>query len=204
MDVVSSPGTVRVSPDLDLASRGASGDRQAQRELFDREVDHVHATLYRILGPNRDVEDLVQDVFFEIFRSLGSYRGEAKLSTWTGRVTAHVAYGYLSSKRPAPVWLESVPEPEAPGPTAERRALARAAVRRMYAMLAELEPAMRLAFTLHALDGQPLEEVAVAMRSSVVATKSRVWRARRRMRRDEAVAALLEGGLSDADKEMAS
>src|SRR5690349_16645696 len=197
MDVVSSPGIVRAGPDLDLATRCARGDRQAQRELFDREVDHVHATLYRILGPNRDIEDLVQDVFFEIFRSLGSYRGEAKLSTWTGRVTAHVAYGYLSSKKPAAVWLEAVPEPEAPGPSAERRALARAAVRQLYVMLAELEPAMRLAFTLHALDGQPLEEVGVAMKSSVGATKSRVWRARRRMRSDAAVAALLDGGMKE-------
>lgn len=199
MDVVSSPGIVRAGPDLDLATRCARGDRQAQRELFDREVDHVHATLYRILGPNRDIEDLVQDVFFEIFRSLGSYRGEAKLSTWTGRVTAHVAYGYLSSKKPAAVWLEAVPEPEAPGPSAERRALARAAVRQLYVLLAELEPAMRLAFTLHALDGQPLEEVAVAMKSSVVATKSRVWRARRRMRRDAAVAALLDGTMKGVE-----
>jgi RNA polymerase sigma-70 factor (ECF subfamily) len=201
MDVVSSPGIVRASPDLDLASRCASGDRQAQRELFDREVDHVHATLYRILGPNRDIEDLVQDVFIEIFRSLGSYRGEAKLSTWTGRVTAHVAYGYLSSKRPPAVWLESVPEPEAPGPTAERRAMARAAMRQLYAMMAELEPATRLAFTLHALDGQPLDEVARAMRATVVATKSRVWRARRRMRRDPSVAALLSGALTTSERE---
>ena len=66
-------------------------------------------------------------------------------------------------------------------------------------LLAELEPAMRLAFTLHALDGQPLEEVAVAMKSSVVATKSRVWRARRRMRRDAAVAALLDGTMKGVE-----
>jgi RNA polymerase sigma-70 factor (ECF subfamily) len=188
---------VRVVPvarpleDLELATRCARGERVAQRHLFDREVDRVHATLYRILGPTRDLEDLVQDVFLEVFRSIASYRGEARLSTWIARVTAHVAYGYLSSKRPQAAWLEAVPEPEAPGAPSDHQAALRRAMRRVHELLADLEPKVRLAFSLHVLDGQPLGDVAVAMRSSLVATKSRVWRARRHMRRDPAVSAIL-------------
>ena len=194
-------GATRADADLAFAGRCAAGDRTAQRELFDREVDHVHATLYRTLGPCRELEDLVQDVFLEVFRSLSSYRGEAKLATWISRVTAHVAYGYLASKRPTPVWLEAVPEPASPGPTAERRALAREAMRRMYAMMAELSPGVRLAFSLHVLDGRSLEEVASMMDSSLVATKSRVWRARRQLRRDPVVSALLTTtALEEADR----
>lgn len=180
--------------DLRFAGQCAAGDRAAQRELFDREVDHVHATLYRILGPCRELEDLVQDVFLEVFRSLASYRGEAKLATWIARVTAHVAYGYLSRKRPTPVWLEAVPEPEGPGPSVEHRALAREAVRRLYTMMSDLAPPVRLAFSLHVLDGRSLEEVALMMDCSLVATKSRVWRARRQLRRDPVVSALLSSG----------
>ncbi len=188
---------VRVVPvarpleDVELAARCARGERPSQRQLFDREVDRVHATLYRILGPTRDLEDLVQDVFLEVFRSIASYRGEAKLATWIGRVTAHVAYGYLSTRRPATAWLEAVPEPAASDAPSDHQAALRRAMRRVHELCAELEPKVRLAFSLHVLDGQPLGEVAVAMRSSLVATKSRVWRARRHMRRDPAVSAIL-------------
>jgi RNA polymerase sigma-70 factor (ECF subfamily) len=188
---------VRVVPvarpleDVELAARCARGERAAQRHLFDREVDRVHATLYRILGPTRELEDLVQDVFLEVFRSIASYRGDAKLSTWIGRVTAHVAYGHLSSKRPPSAWLEAVPEPEASDAPSDHQASLRRAMRRVHELLAELEPKVRLAFSLHVLDGQSLSDVAVAMQSSLVATKSRVWRARRHMRRDPAVSAIL-------------
>jgi RNA polymerase sigma-70 factor, ECF subfamily len=196
MEMVSRVGkVVGAASDADVAAHCAAGDRLAQRQLFDQEVDRVHATLYRILGPNADLEDLVQEAFLEIFRSLRTFRGEAKLSTWIGRVTAHVAYGYMESKRPAAVWLESVHEPAATDPSAERSALARQAVSRMYAILAELDPKVRLAFTLQVLEERPLEEVAQTMRSSLVATKSRVWRARRRLRRDPTVEALLGGEL---------
>jgi RNA polymerase sigma-70 factor (ECF subfamily) len=181
----------RVETDLELAARCARADRSAQRELFDREIDHVHATLYRVLGPSRDHDDLVQEAFLQVFRSIGSYRGEARLSTWIARVTAHVAHGHLATRRPVPVWIEAVPEPASSDAPIADSALARAAVRRTYELLAELEPTLHLAFALHVLDGRTLEEVARMMDSSLVATKSRIWRARRRLRRDPAVRALL-------------
>ncbi len=177
--------------DLEVAARCARGDRAAQRHLFDREVDRVHATLYRILGPTREVEDLVQDVFLEVFRSVATYRGEAKLSTWIARVSAHVAYGYLSRKRPVAARLESVPEPEASAPLSDQQAALSRAMHRVHELLGDLDPKVRLAFCLHVFDGQPLTEVAAAMRATLVATKSRVWRARRQLRRDPAVSAIL-------------
>jgi len=180
--------------DLEVAARCARGDRAAQRHLFDRELDRVHATLYRLLGPTRELEDLVQDVFLEVFRSIGGYRGEAKLATWITRVTAHVAYGYLARKRPAAAHLESVPEPEAADPPSDEQAALRRAMRRVHELLTDLDPKVRLAFCLHVLDGNSLTEVAAAMRATVVATKSRVWRARRQLRRDPAVSAILGEG----------
>jgi RNA polymerase sigma-70 factor (ECF subfamily) len=177
--------------DADLAARCAAGDRVAQRELFEREIDRVHATLYRLLGPCRDLEDLTQEAFLEIFRSLATFRGEARLATWLSRITAHVAYRYLSTRKPPTAWLEAVEEPASPVASAERSMLARDAVRRLYEILTELDPVVRLAFALHVLEGHTLEQVSDFMQSSLVATKSRVWRARRRLRRDPAVMALL-------------
>jgi RNA polymerase sigma-70 factor (ECF subfamily) len=189
-------GAKRGQSDLEFARRCAAGDRAAQAELFEREVDGIHATLYRLLGPHRELEDLVQDAFLEIFRSIASYRGEAQLSTWIARVTARVAYRWLSCRPPRATDLDAVVQPAAPGPGAEREVLARHAVARLYEILGELEPKVRLAFALQVLEGHTLEEVAAMMESSIMATKSRIWRARRRLRRDPAVNALLgeEGG----------
>ena len=61
--------------------------------------------------------------------------------------------------------------------------MAREAARRAYALLDRLELNKRVAFSLHVIDGRPLAEVARVMDASLVATKVRVWRARREMER---------------------
>jgi RNA polymerase sigma-70 factor, ECF subfamily len=189
------PTTVRAPDDLTLAQRCVAGDRSAQRALFQRDVRRVHATLYRILGSNGSIDDLVQESFLEIFRSLKNFRGESALATWSDRCTVRVAYGYLSSKRKRLPQLEIVSEVPAGDPNAEERAIARQAAHRLYAELEHLEPTQRLAFTLHAIDGRRLEEVAQLMEATLVATKSRVWRARqaleKRARRDPLLAEYL-------------
>ncbi len=186
---------IKAPEDLQLAGRCASGDRAAQRLLFSDQKRRVHATLYRVLGSNREIEDLVQEAFIEIFKSLTRFRGEAQLSTWVDRITARVAYRYLSRKRPGHVHLEAVPEVATGDPSAERRAIARDAARRIYQLLDRLDPKYRIPFTLHVIDGRPLREVAEITEASLVATKSRVWRARRevfkRAKKDPALAAFL-------------
>lgn len=168
---------------LGLANRCASGDRAAQREFFRDHKGNVHATLYRILGSNRDMEDLIQESFLQIFRSMASYRGEASLATWVSRISARVAFAYLSRRRVSTVALESVPDTSSDDPDAERQAVAREAVRRLYGVLDRVEVKQRMAFALHVIGGRPLREVAAVTDSSVVATKTRVWRARKEINR---------------------
>ena len=191
-----SEAALRAPEDLQLAGRCVSGDRSAQRELFQREKRRVHATLYRVLGSNTEMEDLLQETFIEVFKSLGNFRGEAQLSTWIDRISVRVAYAHLTRNRIRPARLESVPELPANDPTAEQRALLREAARRMYEVLDKLDARMRLAFTLHVIDGRPMNEVAELMSASLVATKTRVWRARRaidkRARRDPLLAGFLD------------
>jgi RNA polymerase sigma-70 factor (ECF subfamily) len=202
--VKSSPSAAvlpRAAKDLDLAARCVSGDASAQRELFEREHRNVHATLYRMVGSNFDMEDLVQDTFSEVYRSLKGFRGEASLRTWIDRCTVRVAYAYFA-RRPRALSLALVSGAElASHPSAERQILAREATRRLYAELARLDPRLRLAFTLHVIDGRALKEVAVLMESSLVATKARVWRARRtledRARKDAVLADFLGAGQAE-------
>ena len=172
--------------DVLLVDRCLTGEPAATRELFRRHRGRVHASLFRVLGSNRDMDDLLQDAFLQVFQSLRGWRAEASLATWIDRVAMRCAYRYLSQRqrRIATEALDdeaavAISAPEA-GPGA-RRQLARDGVVRLYAVLDQLSPAARLAFTLHELDGRSLADIAELVGSSVTATKLRVWRARKRI-----------------------
>jgi RNA polymerase sigma-70 factor, ECF subfamily len=174
--------------DVLLVDRCLTGEPAAARELFRRHHKRVHASLYRVLGTNRDMDDLLQEAFLQVFQSLKGWRAEASLATWVDRVSVRVAYRYLSQKKRR-IQTDMLANDDAAGPdlaTVEpghgpRRQLARDGVARLYAVLDELSPAARLAFTLHEIDGRSLAETAKLVGSSVTATKLRVWRARKRI-----------------------
>jgi RNA polymerase sigma-70 factor (ECF subfamily) len=185
----------------DLVRRCVEGDRTAQTRLFREEVRRVHGLLYRVLGPAGPLEDLIQETFLRVFRSLPQFRGESQLSTWIGGIALNVAYGHLRTT-PAPVvHLELLPDARVDEAGAEQQVAARQSLRRVYQILDRMEARLRIAFTLHAIDGRSLREVATLMAASVVATKARVWRARReldrRALRDPLLRSYLEGTLAD-------
>ncbi len=170
------------SNDLALARRAAEGDRAAQRELFHAQRQSVHHTLFRILGNNRDLEDLLQDAFLEIFRALPSFRGDSTLTRWCQTIATRQAYLSIARRKPPAVDLELVEDYVAKDdPDAHRVAHAREAARRLYTAMEKLDPKMRIAFALAVIDGLSLGEVAQLTESSTVAVKTRVWRARREL-----------------------
>ena len=180
--------------DVLLVDRCLTGEPAATRELFRRHKNRVHASLFRVLGSNQEMDDLLQEAFLQVFQSLRGWRAEASLATWIDRVAVRCAYRHLSQRqrRVATASLDddadgdAAPSSPAAGPGA-RRQLARDGVVRLYAVLDELSPAARLAFTLHELDGRSIAETAELIGSTVTATKLRVWRARKRI---EAAAAV--------------
>jgi RNA polymerase sigma-70 factor (ECF subfamily) len=194
--------------DVLLVDRCLTGEPAATRELFRRHRHRVHASLFRVLGSNRDMDDLLQESFLQVFQSLRGWRAEASLATWIDRVAVRCAYRYLS-KRGRRVETDPLDDEaaalaapdEGPG---ERRQLARDGVARLYAVLDELAPAARLAFTLHEIDGRSMAETAALVGSSVTATKLRVWRARKRVETAAAADPVLREFLSPAGSERAA
>jgi RNA polymerase sigma-70 factor, ECF subfamily len=183
--------------DLMLVDRCLDGEQAAARELFRRQRGRVQATLYRILGSNRDMDDLLQETFIQIFRSLDSFRGEARLSTWIDRIAVRVAYRYLSGKKRALVTVEMIDEADGPRSQPDRRALAREGVRRLYAALAEQPAGGRIAFALHEIEGRSVAEVADITGASFTATKLRIWRTRRALMKQAAQDPILAEFLRD-------
>ena len=142
----------------------------------------VHHTLYRILGSNQDMEDVLQETFLEVFRSMSRYAARSSLVTWCCAIASHVALGHLRGRRRRPM-VELTDDLPALAPDAERVTLAREAARRLYTALDKIDPTQRIAFALAVVDGKSLQEVAELTDASLSAVKTRVWRARKELDR---------------------
>jgi RNA polymerase sigma-70 factor, ECF subfamily len=191
---------VRSAEDSELVARCRAGDPEALRTLFERERSRVHGLLYRVVGSNTHMDDLLQDTFLQVFRSLPSFRGESSLRTWIDRCAVRVAYAHFARKARTPA-LECVHDVDAEAPNAEERTSMREAVRRLYTELDRLEARQRVAFTLFVIENRSLRQVAQIMESTLTAAKLRVWRARRtlekRARKDPLLCEFFADDLSE-------
>ncbi len=174
------------SGEAELVAACVAGDQAAQRALFRREYARVHATVYRILGPSRDQDDLVQETFIAAFRGLARFRGESRLSTWIDRIAVRVVFEHIRArgKTPVPLGVVQVEDDDAAlgvGIEIDAQAHARDGLRRLYAALGELVAEQRLAFALYAIDGRSIADVARLTNVTAVTAKLRIWRARREL-----------------------
>lgn len=187
--------------DTELIAACLAGDRAAQRALFRREYPRVHATVYRIIGASAHVDDMVQETFIAVFRALGTFRGEAKLSTWIDRIAVRVVFQHLRGRKPT-VALDVIGDVAGGGGAVDEQAHAREGLRRLYAALGELSPEARTAFALYAIDGRSIADVARLTCTTEVTAKVRIWRARREIERRAAIDPVLAVFVAARSKEV--
>ena len=154
----------------------------AAAELYDRFADHVQRVLVRILGLDHEIPDLMQEVFLQALRSVGSVKDGARLKAWITSVAVHTARGCIR-KRTRRRWLivrppEEMPEQSESGEDAEGREL----LRLTYAVLDKLPAEERIAFALRHIEGLELLQVADALGVSLATVKRKLERAERRFK----------------------
>jgi RNA polymerase sigma-70 factor (ECF subfamily) len=191
-------------PSVEALTRCRAGDAQAIEELFRAHAPQVERVLGRLVGPVADLEDLTQTVFLEAISALSRFRGEASFKTWLLSIAAHVGQHYLrAGKVRRHVPLDLVPEEELRGDVMhDRRLDERRLALELHQLLDRIAPKKRIALLLYVVEGHSVEEVAALMGASQTATRSRVFFARRELRKllssdkrlAEHVEALLEGG----------
>lgn len=191
-------------PSVEALTRCRAGDGQAIEELFRAHAPQVERVLGRLVGPVADLEDLVQTVFLEAISALSRFRGEASFKTWLLSIAAHVGQHYLRAGRVRRhVPLDLVPEEELRGEVSHDRLLdERRLALELHQLLDRIAPKKRIALLLYVVEGHSVEEVAALMGASQTATRSRVFFARRELRKllnadrrlSDHVDALLEGG----------
>jgi RNA polymerase sigma-70 factor (ECF subfamily) len=190
----------------ELVRRAQRGERVAFAELFRRHRGDVSRLVFRMLGPSADAEDVVQEVFLQVHKSLAEFRGQAKFTTWLHRVTVNVVLMHRRAARSRPVFAgEPLADTEPdrrllPDEDAARSARI-AAFRRLLDRLPEKK---RTVFVLHEIEGKSPAEIAELVDAPVLTVRTRLFYARRElaeMMRDEPALAQLAAELAGDDRE---
>jgi RNA polymerase sigma-70 factor (ECF subfamily) len=164
-----------------------AGNRAAEHELFGAYRGTVLRLVWRLLGPRSgtEVDDAVQLVFIELFRSLRAFRGESSLETWVWRVGSKVCVSLLRRKYRKRRIVVDEGDPDvlerlcdgSPDPSGalEQSELAAA----IYRALDHIDNDRRVVFVLADIEGKTLEEIAAVVGRPMGTVKSRLFRARR-------------------------
>lgn len=179
-----------------LVERCQKGERAALGELYRTYRGEVARNLQRVLGPGRsDLEDVLQDVFIEVFRSIPRFRGDARVSTWLYRVCVNVALQRLRKrKRLAEISDEKVAE-RSTEETPERGLDNRRKLDAVYRILDELAPKKRVVFILSEIEGREPKEIAGIVGAPVLTVRTRLHYARKEFYARAASDRRLDGGV---------
>ena len=161
-------GGFSATPDSDLVARAAAGDGAAFHALVERHRAMVYRLAFQFAGNHHDAEDIAQDVFIKVYRSLERFRYDAQLTSWLYRIVMNACIDHKRRQSPAG-WapfteeaeLQMVNTPtEDPGP--EDRAYGGQIGEVLESEIARLPPGQRLVFTMRHHEGLKLSEIASA------------------------------------------
>lgn len=176
--------TNTVVPDFELTQAAAKGDMGAFETLYERHYRRVYSLCLRMMANATEAEDLTQEVFVQLFRKLGSFRGESQFTTWLHRLTVNQVLMHFRKKgvkveqttdegEMADVVQAGTERPSSM-PVVDRIALDRA--------IALLPPGYRTVFVLHDVEGFEHEEIGTLLGCSVGTSKSQLHKARMKLR----------------------
>jgi RNA polymerase sigma-70 factor (ECF subfamily) len=165
------------------------GDAGAFERIYRLHSRRVYALCLRMVGNTAEAEDLTQDAFLQLFRKIGTFRGESAFSTWLHRLAVNVVLMKLRKKTLPETSLEEStdPEDESGGPKREIGApdlLLTGSIDRVHLERAikQLPPGYRQVFVLHDVHGFEHNEIAGLMECSIGNSKSQLHKARMRLR----------------------
>jgi RNA polymerase sigma-70 factor (ECF subfamily) len=187
---------------LALVERCKRGERDALARFYRAYRADVARNLFRVLGPSRDdLEDVVQEVFIEVFRAIPRFRGEAKISTWLYRVCVNVALQRLRKRR-RQAEVTSADGPDLRDEQTPQRALeAQERLRAVYEILDELSPKKRVVFVLSEIEGREPKEIAGIVGAPVLTVRTRLHYARKEFYARASRETRLDGECASADGE---
>lgn len=172
-----------------LISQIESGNEEAFRILVIRFQDHVYNTCFGYVRNEMTAQDLAQEVFIEVFRSISQFNKKSQLSTWIYRIAVnkcldHIRYMSRDKRSAAELRLEDAEHYDVKdsdyNPAARIQKAQQAEI--LHAQLAKLAESQRTALVLCNFEGLSYKEAAEVMEVSVSSIESLLFRAKKRLK----------------------
>ena len=170
--------------DIDLCRLASGGNLAAFEIIYQRYHRRTYALCLRMTNSQTEAEDLTQEVFIQLFRKVGSFRGDSAFSTWLHRLTVNQVLMYFrrrSVKNEKVSEDGEMPEQTVTGTANPNRmqVVDRIALKNAVAMLPK---GYKSVFVLHDVEGYEHEEVARRLGISIGTSKSQLHKARLKLR----------------------
>lgn len=163
----------------DVVERCRAGDSTAFRELYAQHQRQVARQLM-FLVPRADLEDVLQDVFIEVYKSIRRFEGKSAFTTWLYRLTVHVAMkSRRKQTRSRLDIVEEVPDQADEAMGSEDRSLSAERQARLEVLLEKLSPKKRAVLVMHDLQGLDAQHIAEVLETNILTVRTRLFYARR-------------------------
>ncbi len=174
--------------EAEAIQRAKTGDAASFEALYALHKRRVYSLCLRMVSNTAEAEDLSQEAFLQLFRKIGTFRGESAFSTWLHRLAVNVVLMHLRKKGLSEVSLDEMMEPQQEdGPKkdigARDNVLAGSIDRvNLERCIESLPPGYRIIFVLHDIEGYEHNEIAEMMACSIGNSKSQLHKARMKLR----------------------
>ena len=173
--------------EAEAIERAKQGDAEAFEVLYHLHKRRVYSLCLRMTTNTAEAEDLTQEAFLQLFRKIGTFRGESAFSTWLHRMAVNVVLMRLRKKGLPIVPLEDTIETEEDTPKKElgaedvslKGSIDRLELQRS---VEALPPGYRSIFVLHDVEGFEHNEIAEMVGCSIGNSKSQLHKARMKLR----------------------
>jgi RNA polymerase sigma-70 factor, ECF subfamily len=177
----------KAESETQLIARAQRGDEGAFAQLFETHKRRVYSLCLRMTGDPAEAEDLAQEAFLQLFRKIGTFRGESAFSTWLHRLVVNVVLMHLRKRGIQQVPLEDVDTSQEEPVKREygdddKRLMGSIDRITLDRAIAELPPGYRAVFVLHDVEGYEHNEIAQIMNYSIGNSKSQLHKARLKLR----------------------
>lgn len=176
--------------EADLIKRAAEGDTGAFRTVFEKHQQRVFNVCYKIAGEKQDAEDITQEVFIKVYRSLHLFRHQSAFSTWIYRIAVNLSFTHLrknkkfrglSLRESASAQLVSVgqclSEASQPDKALEQEERERIIAR----VIGSLPEKQRMAILLQKYEEYSVQKIADSMDCSIASVQSLLQRAKKNL-----------------------
>lgn len=169
--------------DEEIITSVLDGDKESYAEIVSRYQNIVANLCYKICGNKLEVEEVVQQVFVELYSALPRFRFQSKLSTFIYRITVNVVSKQLSRSNRVLPQLENAPEIASDSRNVEQEMIRNEQMQHLYNAISQLKYEQRTALVLCTFDDFSYQDIANVMQCSLTKVEALIFRAKKNLRK---------------------